>query len=322
MWKPLTVAALILAAVVIALAVLWSKGTSKETIQVVRGEAIRAVYATGTVEPVHFAALSPHKTGRIEQILKDEGDAVQAGEVLARLDSQVEQAHLAEAQARLDFLKEELQRKEALFRRGAATGRARDDVRREYQEAEARLASIRRGIEDLALVSPMAGTLIRRDVEPGETVQAGQRVLVVGTLTPLRVTAEVDEEDIGRVATGQRALIKADAFPDQVFEGQVSEITPQGDPVNKVFRVRVALPDDTRLKSGMTAEVNIITERIGNALLVPVESEAGGRVWRLEGRRVREVSVTVGIRGEKQVQILEGVEEGDALLAAPPAKAK
>ena len=80
------------------------------------------------------------------------------------------------------------------------------------------------------------------------------------------VTAEVDEEDIARCRPGQQAVIKADAFPGRVLKGQVNEITPLGDPLNKSYRVRVALPDDTPLHLGMTTELNIIVSEQPNAL--------------------------------------------------------
>jgi multidrug efflux pump subunit AcrA (membrane-fusion protein) len=146
-------------------------------------------------------------------------------------------------------------------------------------------------------------------------VQAGTPVMWVGQLKPLRITAEVDEEDIGAVRVGQEALIKADAFPGQIFTGKVSEVTPKGDPVNKVFRTRLSLPDEAPLLIGMTAEVNIITQRVPDALLIPSSAELGGKVWRRDGP----AEVTIGIRSENEVQVLKGLGEGDEVLRTPPA---
>ena len=105
-------------------------------------------------------------------------------------------------------------------------------------------------------------------------------VFWIGEPLPLRVTAEVDEEDIPQVRSGQRALLKADAFPDRALEGSVGQI--MGDPVQKTCRVRIALPDDTPLMIGMTIEANIIiAER--PAVLVPARALRGGRVLVLDG---------------------------------------
>lgn len=317
--KPIIIAIFLILLSAIAFLLLGGKDSASETVAVTRGEAVRAVYATGIVEPVEQAQLAPQKTGRLIAILRDEDDAVKAGDVVAQLDDHVERARLEEMNARLAFLEKDLARQRELVSRGAASRRGLEDVEREYGEIKARVGALREEIAHLTLTSPLEGIVLRRDVEPGETVQAGAVVFWVGKPSPLRITAEVDEEDIGMVKLGQVALIKADAFPDQVLEGTVSEITPRGDPVNKVFRVRIALTEDTPLLVSMTAEINVIIDTAQNTLLVPVTSISGNTAWRA-GRRGKgePVPVKTGIRGEKMIQVLEGLNEGDAILRYPP----
>ena len=93
---------------------------------------------------------------------------------------------------------------------------------------------------------------------------------------PLQVVAEVNEEDIPRVALGHAVLFRTDAFPDERLTGKVREITPMGDVVTKTYRIKVALPDDTPLKPGMSVEANIITREKPNALLVPADAVRDG----------------------------------------------
>ena len=117
----------------------------------------------------------------------------------------------------------------------------------------------------MALTTPADGQVIRRDGEVGDFIPSNQPVFYLAKSgSPLRISADVDEEDIPLVKAGDKVLIKADAFPDRIFDGQVSDVTPKGDPIARSYRVRIALPSDTALKIGMTA-VEIGHESRGTA---------------------------------------------------------
>ncbi len=117
-------------------------------------------------------------------------------------------------------------------------------------------------------------------------------------------------------------LIKADAFPDQTLQGEVAEITPKGDPVQKTYRVRVGLPADTPLKIGMTTEVNIVVREVPNALLVPATALVDGHVWAVRSGRARKVKVQTGVAGSQTLQIVSGLNEDDEIIVFPPATLK
>ena len=111
----------------------------------------------------------------------------------------------------------------------------------------------------MTLVAPADGLITRRDGEVGEYVPVGQPIFYLSCCAPLRISVEVDEEDIPRVVIGQKVLIQNDAFLGQVFEGKVSAITPRGDSTARSYRVRVTFNDDHHpMMIGMTAETNII----------------------------------------------------------------
>ena len=150
-------------------------------------------------------------------------------------------------------------------------------------------------------------------------IATGQILFRVGVPTPLQVVAEVNEEDIPRVALGQVVLFRTDAFPGRRLEGKVGEITPMGDINAKTFRVKMALPDDTPLKPGMSVEANIVTREKENALLVPADSVQGNAVFVVDGARLRKRAVTFGIRGTRTVEILDGLKDGERI--ASPATA-
>lgn len=286
------------------------------------GTAVEAVYATGTVEPVTWSKIAAVTTGRIAEILVEEGSVVRQGQELARLDDREARAKVAELEARAAYWRAELQRAQTLAERGIRAQESAQKARSEYEQAVAAITAARQRRADLLVTAPMDGVVLRRDGEPGEVVKPENTLFWVGEIRPLRVTADVDEEDIARVAPGQKVLIKADAFPDRALDGRVEQITPKGDPVNKTFRVRVALPAETPLMIGMTAEINIITAEKAGARLIPASAVGKGEVWvEQDGQAVRR-PVVLGIRGRDRVEIVSGLADDDRVLANPPAGLK
>ena len=134
----------------------------------------------------------------------------------------------------------------------------------------------------------------------------------------LEIVAEVNEEDIPRVAVGQAVLFRTDAFPGRRLDGSVREVTPMGDVAAKTFRVKMGLPDDTPLKPGMSVEANIITREKENAQLIPADALQGSHVFVVDGHVARRREVKVGIRGASHTQILTGLNEGERIIVPFP----
>jgi RND family efflux transporter MFP subunit len=285
----------------------------------VRGPAVDAVYATGTVEPIRWAKIASTETGRIVAYAVAEGRRVRTGEVLVRLDDTKARAALRELQTRVGYLRRDLDRYSTLVKRETVSRQAYDRVKSDLEQAKALAAVAQQRLKDLTMVAPLDGVVLRKDGEVGEVVQAGDVLLWVGQDRPYWITAEVDEEDIPRVISGQRALITADAFPDRVLEGTVSEVTPMGDPINKNYRVRVLLPEESPLLVGMTAEVNILVRAEENAVLVPEAALADGAVWVVVNGAARRRAVRLGVFGNGMVEILHGLGDGEMVILDPPA---
>src|SRR3954454_7956466 len=289
------------------------------TAKVARGPAVEAVYASGTVEPVSWAKVQPLDTGRIATVEAFEGDEVKTGQILMRLDDREDRAVVAQLEAEQRFLRSELERVSELARRGVTTTQVEERARSQLDQAIANVNAARQRVEDHVLRAPMDGTVLRRDGEVGEIALPEDVLFWIGRASPLRIEAEVDEEDIPLVAIGQPAMIKADAFAGRILDGAVADITPKGDPVNKSYRVRIGLPLDTPLRIGMTVESNIVVRREDAALLVPQGAVSGGHVFVVaEGRVVRR-TIVMGVVGQGVVEIREGVAEGGTVRVAPPA---
>lgn len=313
--------ALIVLVLGVAAAGLWYRYGRGQEITVAaptRGTAVEIVYATGSVEPIRWAKVASVIRDRIVEVCDCEGKAVAKGDVLARLDDREIRAALEELRAREDFLKREVGRVTELMGRGAATIQAFERASTELRQNQALISVQIEKANDYIITAPMDGVVLRRDGEIGEIAEAGQILFRVGAPKPLQVVAEVNEEDIPRVAVGQIVLLRTDAFPNQRIEGKVREITPMGDPVAKTYRIRVALPDNTPLKPGMTVEANVIAREKPDVLLVPADAVQGNAVFVLEGDRVRRRTVEIGIRGTRAVEIASGLTERDRVAAPAP----
>jgi RND family efflux transporter MFP subunit len=295
---------------------IWSRPRAVEVIRPTRGPAVDAVYATGTVEPTVEVPVAPRITGRITKLLADEGEVVKRGELLAQLESADLQAQVDQLQARYAYAKSQYERNAALHREGLVSPDALERSRTEMQAADAALKSAREQARYTRLFAPMAGRIIRRDGEVGELIPANQPIFHLGA-HPLRITAEVDEEDIARVRTDQAVLIRADAFPDSVFRGHVETITPRGNPTTRTYRVRVTLEGQPPLHIGMTAEINIIIAERVNALLVPSSAISGGELWIIQNGRAERTRVQVGVVGPRRTEIRSGVAPDQWVISDP-----
>jgi RND family efflux transporter MFP subunit len=306
--------------VAIAGASLWgwlALPVSVESTVVRRGPLVEAVYATGIVEPVRWSKIASTETGRIVAYPAEEGLRVAAGDVLVRLDDRKARAALDELVSRVSFLEGELERYEYLVQRNTVSRQTYDRVLTDLDRARALARVARRKLEDLTIRAPLEGTVIRKDGEVGEVVQSDDVLVWVGSEPPYWITANVDEEDIPRVTPGKTALIKADAYPGEVMEGTVGEITPMGDPVQKQYRVRILLPPESKLLVGMTTEVNVVVREEEAALLIAEDALAGNRVWVIDGEALRAREVVLGVFGNGVVEIRQGLEDGERVVLEP-----
>lgn len=283
-------------------------------IKPLRGPAVEAIYATGTVEPSVMVPVSPRSSARLMQLFADEGMRVTKDQVLAQMEDADLQNVVEEAQANLALAEKEYNRRSALAKRDAAPKDVVDQALGTLDAARAKLAQAQANLSYMKLLSPEDGLVIRRDGEVGELITANQPVFYLSCCKGLRISAEVDEEDIAQVTTDQKVLISADAFPGKVFEGKVDSITPKGDPVARSYRVRINLPTDTMLMIGMTAESNIVLREEPNALLLPASALHEGKVRVLRDGKLQQREVKTGAVTPKLVEILDGVSDADIVM--------
>jgi RND family efflux transporter MFP subunit len=263
--------------------------------------------------------ISAHNMARLAELDADEGSTVVKGQVLAKLEDDDLRRAVEVTEAEERYAKAELDRLAVLVARQVVARSTYDRAKADWEKARA-AAAAEAGY--LQLVAPADGTVIRRDGEIGQLIGANQTVFWLYSNAPLRISAEVDEEDIAQVRPDQQVLIRSDALPGQTFHGQVKAVTPKGDPVARSYRVRISLPGGTPLMIGMTTETNIILRQSDHALLVPAGSVRQDTVWRVEDGRLSPQKVTVGAKGATEIEILEGVSDTDWIVAAPSPRLK
>lgn len=301
------------------------------------GPALEAVYATGAVEPVNWARVGPATRARVTAVQVEEGERVTEGQTLARLDDRQARLLADEAEARARFAADDLARTRTLVARDIAARTTLERAERDARAARAAADALIQRLDDYLVRAPTDGVVLRRDAEVGEVVDTPASLFWIGEPRPLRVTAEVDEEDIARIEVGQQVLLRADAFPGRVMTGEVAQITPKGDTTRKSYRVRLNLPDDTPLLIGMTVEANIILRQTAEAVLVPpsavvlpdqprgTPSVAPGRtrpavVWVVEKETAQRREIEIGVQGARAMEVRRGLFAGEVVVVDPPAQ--
>ena len=285
----------------------------------IRAPVSEAIYGTGTVEPERWAKVVPLQRRRLVELCRCEGQAVKAGQVLGRQDDAEERNALHQLEINNDQLERDLNR--ALRDRDKSEAAKTEYEQRSTQleESKSRVNAQKVRLDGLVLRAPLDGMVLRRDGEVGEIVGPTDVLFWVGPPAPMQVVAEINEEEITRIAVGQKAFLRSEAFSAQALRATVSQITPKGDPTRKTFRVYLLLPRDTPLRIGMTVEVNIIYREKTAAIVVPNEAVSGNAVQVVSNGKVQRVPVTVGIRGSRNVEIIGDVSKDTTVLS--PARA-
>lgn len=313
------------------------RGVDVSVVEVARGSVVEAVYATGRLDTDRRATVRARRAAPLTAVLVGPGEAVRAGQVVAQQDGAearlaVERAEseLAAARAALAEAQDAANRAEQLHRTGLLPEnewvRERERARELARRAEALAAAVALAREQanwLQLRSPLDGAvsvLIRR---AGDVLRDGDEVMTVLDLEDAYLRVAVDERDLGRIRPGLQARVVFDAFPDQLLVGSVWRVVPAVDRLTKAADVLVSLPPShPPLQLDLTATVNLVTSVVDDALVLPREALLGAgaqrQVMQIDARRrAVSVGVRVGACDAQRCQLLEGLAEGQEVLASP-----
>lgn len=347
--------------------------SSKEKIdwqvdKVSRNSMSDMVSATGTVEPVTKVEVGTQVSGIIDKIYADYNSVVKKGQLIAEMDKvtlqaelESQEAQLANAQAEYDYQQKNYARSKVLFEKKLISDSDYESATYNYEKAKstyekskADIIKVRRNLGYAVITSPIDGVVISREVEEGQTVAAGFSTPTLFTiakdLTEMQVIADVDEADIGQVAEGQRVTFSVDAYPNDVFEGEVTQVRLEATVESNVvtYEVVISAPNpDLKLKPGLTATVLIYTLEKENVLTIPPKAfrfvpdaaiaEASGivlkpihidnpalqkTVWVRDGQTLEEKEVKTGTSTTSLTEILSGLTEGEEIVTGMEAAGK
>ena len=308
------------------------------------------ITASGELMAVRKVNVSPRQQGRLQQLLVDEGDQVEINQLLAVMDDgdlddriQERQALLRQAEANYRISKDDFDRRGQLFRSGVISADDFSDVQNQMLASREAVVAARERVEqlddvrdELQIRAPFAGTITARYAEPGAFVtptttasaNAGATSSSIVELSQgLEVAAKVPESDIGRIAEGQRAEVRVDAYPDERFEARVSETAPRAEKKDNVTSFEVTLEllnPPKKLRIGMTADINFETGTSTPRVLVPtvaIVTEDGkpGVLTVGADDQPRFQPVDLGSSSGDQTAILEGLDpETRVFIDLPP----
>ena len=328
--------------------------TELETYTVAPTSLSEVVTATGTMESVTQVNVGTQVTGIIEHLYADFNDHVKKGQLLAELektllDSELKSAdaNMASAEASFQYAKNNFERDKALHDEKLIsdyefqTSKKDYDVARlSYEKSKADRVRAAKNLNYAEIYSPIDGIIISREVEVGQTVVSSMNVAdlyVIADLENMQVVGNVDEADIGQVKVGQRVSFTVDAYPDDVFNGTVTQVRLNPTTTSNVvtYEVIVNAPNpELKLIPGMTANLTIYTLELEDTLAVPLKAlkfqpesreeeendmpepvplatPVKNSVWILKDNKLIEKEVTPGVSNGIYQQITEGLTSGE-----------
>ena len=354
---------------VVAGAGFWLFGSSKaqhkvtyETAVVTRGEISESITATGTIEPVTEVEVGTQVSGIIDKIYADYNSVVTKGQLIAEMDRVTLQSEVASQRAAYNGAKAEYEYQQKNYERNPGLHEKQlisdtdyeqsvynyEKAKSNYESSQASLAKAERNLSYATITSPIDGVVINRAVEEGQTVASGFETptlfTIAADLTQMQVVADVDEADIGGVEEGQRVSFTVDAYPNDTFEGTVTQIrlgedssTSSGSSTSSTvvtYEVVISAPNpDLKLKPRLTANVTIYTLDRKDVLSVPARAlrftperpligendivkdcESPHKLWTREGNTFTAHPVTVGISNGINTEIISGISEGATIV--------
>lgn len=309
------------------------KSVPATVVEVERAVIPRVTTATGTIEAENSIEVSTRLMGHVREVLAREGQRVQAGEVLVRIDDTDMQARkrqaeagIAEAQAVLDNANTNLERFERLFAENSVSRAQLDDVRTGKHRAEAGLKQAQAALAEvdvqlayLSIKAPSSGTVTRRLVDPGDMANPGAPLVMLEENGIMKVRAGLAERDVDLVDVGAEVTVQVTSLADAEFTVPVARILPAANPMSRTFDLEAYLPNaDRRLRSGMFARVKV---PVGSreAVLLPTEAlHTRGQltgVWLVNDEQTANLRwIRVGREMGDRIEVLSGLKGGERVV--------
>lgn len=325
-----------------------------KTEEVAKQDLSTSITATGSIEPVTQVEVGTQVSGIIDKIYVDYNSVVHKGDIIAELDKTNLLSELASAksnlsnyQSNLNYQTANYNRYKTLYNKGLVSADEYESARLSYEQAVQQVAVQQQNVQKAqtnlgyaTITSPIDGVVLSREVEEGQTVASSMTTptlfIIAQDLTDMRVIADIDEADIGGVTDGQRVTFTVDAFPDDVFEGKVTQVRQNATTESNVvtYEVVISAPNESlKLKPGLTANVTIYTMELHDVLSVPskalrftpnelllkndekiIDCDGENKVWVRDGKNFKAIPVEIGSTNGTYTEIKSGVKEGTEVI--------
>jgi membrane fusion protein (multidrug efflux system) len=282
--------------------------------------------AVGSLRADESVVVRPEVAGRVVKIHFAEGSHVAAGQVLFELDDSQARASVNEAAANLQNSQRVVDRARDLVAQKLISQSDADKAVAQLGVDQARLASARAALAKMTLSAPFSGQIGLRSVSVGEFVNVGQDLVTLVQLDPIEADFSVPETLAAQLGKGQKLTLEVDAYPGKTFDGQVLAIDPVVDANSRSIRLRAQVPNPgAMLMPGQFARLQLASAGdSGEALLVPEQAlmqDGDVRyVYTVVDGKAKKTTVKTGRRVPSQVEVVEGLKDGDVVITAGQAK--
>lgn len=271
--------------------------------------------------------LRPEISGRVEGIHFVEGAPVRQHALLVTLDDAIVAAELADARASLELSKRNFERARELFRQRAGTERTLDESKSKLDSDQAKVELALARQSKTRITAPFDGILGLRRVSVGDFVNAGDDLVNIESIDPIKIDFRVPERSLALIATGQAIDITVDAFPGRTFRGEIYALDPQIDPAGRSVAMRARITNrDGLLRPGLFARVSVIVSNRAQAITVPEQAiipfGTDRYVFRVIDGVAKRTKVTLGVRRQGAVEVVDGLNADDVVVTAGQLKLK
>jgi membrane fusion protein (multidrug efflux system) len=303
------------------------KGDKEDTTTVVPVEAVHvsranmAAYysSTTTLEAENQARVVSKVSGIIEKIHVEEGDFVEAGQPLAKLEKDQYRLELNRAEALLKQRENEYTRKKELYERNVISAEDFENAKYTFEDQQAAYELAKLNLAHTTITAPIDGVISQRSIKTGNMLSNNEETFTITDLDPLLAVLHVPEHELSKLKVGQTALLRADAMPEQTFEGEILRLSPTVDAATGTFKVTVAVSDETyKLKPGMFGRIRILYDVHENTLQIPksavISEDDREHVFVVRDQQAFRKKISTGYSEEDMVEIVDGLQPDEMVV--------
>lgn len=278
------------------------------------------IFTNGTLISDEEIELHPEISGKVTGIYFDEGQRVQKGKLLVKINDADLQAQLKKAEEKLQLTKDKAERQTLLLEKELTSQETFDVAQNEVASSEADIEYIKAQIEKTEIRAPFDGTVGLRYVSEGSYVTPSINIAKLQKIDPIKVEFSIPQKYYNMVKEGQNIYFHLSS-DDKEYSGEIYAIEPKIDPDTRTLKLRAKAPNRNReLFPGSFVELNLVLGKTDSAIVIPTEAVVpdleGEKVFVINNSKAMPKNITTGLRGEEEIQILNGIELGDSVIVS------